>query len=301
MTSRSRTATACATPSRGVRCSRCAATRRGAGASGRRAVGCREQSGALPRRYGSRRNLVVGPLAMIGGGLHERGDGPPVRRQQVPAARARRPPGDRVDRGARPRDGRAELRRPRGRRPEPAAHDHLHRLLAAALGQPRRRARHVLVGLRPASAPLCVPLDVYVDGAASPRRAQIALGAALRAAAAYARLRRSRGGRQAAGRRPAARPGRRRPVSLRRPRAPGEPARARARSLGPRLRRQGRRAAAGRRPRDAVDRPRRARLGVAGLRAAASRESPGACTTRSASRPARPISRRSATTARSAR
>ena len=142
-------------------------------------VGCSEQSSAgFPGAYRSRRNLVVGPLAMIGGSsFTERGNGPQVRRQQVPAARARRPHGDGVDPAARPRHGRAELRLARRRRPGPAAHDRLQRVLAAALGQPRRRRRVTFwSGFVLASAPICVPLDVYVDGATAARRVHIELG-----------------------------------------------------------------------------------------------------------------------------
>lgn len=141
-------------------------------------VGCREQSGArFPGAYRSRHNLVVGPLAMIGGGVFT--DAATVRRfagNKFPLlVRA----GHRVTVSI-PAPARATAALSYGAHadgdPEPQ-----HTIIFSACSQRRSASRAdgrvtFWSGSVMTSAPLCVPLDVYVDGAATPRRVHIALG-----------------------------------------------------------------------------------------------------------------------------
>ena len=142
------------------------------------AVGCGEQSGArFPGAYSSRRNLVVGPLAMIGGGVF------------TGAATVREFGGNKfpllVRAGHRvtvsiPAPARTTAALSYG---ADAAGDPnpKHTISFTACSQRRSASRAdgrvtFWSGFVLTSAPLCVPLDVYADGAARPRRVQIALG-----------------------------------------------------------------------------------------------------------------------------
>jgi hypothetical protein len=142
------------------------------------AVGCREQSGArFPGAYRDRHNLVVGPLAMIGGGV------------LTSAATVREFGGNKfpllVRAGHRvtvsiPAPARATAALSYGAHAD-GDRDRQHTISFTACSRRRSGSRAdgpvtFWSGFVLTSAPLCVPLDVYVDGATTPRRAHIALG-----------------------------------------------------------------------------------------------------------------------------
>jgi hypothetical protein len=141
-------------------------------------VGCSQQSSArFPGAYRSRRNLVVGPLAMIGGSVFT--DGATVREfggNKFPLlVRA----GHKVIVSI-PAPARATAALSYGAHADGDT-DPQHTIVFTACSARRSGSRAdgrvtFWSGFVTTSAPICVPLDVYVDGAATAKRARIALG-----------------------------------------------------------------------------------------------------------------------------
>jgi hypothetical protein len=145
-----------------------------------RTVGCREQSGArFPGAYRDRRNLVVGPLALIGGATF------------TDAATARRFGGNKYPLLLRPghtvrvavapaRGARANAGLSYGPHEDRSTQtDDAITFVACSARRSASRADGRVTfwsGFVSVREPACVPLDVVVDGAATPRRVRIELG-----------------------------------------------------------------------------------------------------------------------------
>ncbi len=143
-----------------------------------RTVACREQSGArFPGAYRDRRNLVVGPLAMIGGATF------------TDAATARRFDGNKYPLLLRPGHAVTVAIAPSARAnaglhygsAEDRSTETYDAITFVACSENRSDSRAdgrvtFWSGFVTLRAPACVPLDVYVNGASTPRRVRIELG-----------------------------------------------------------------------------------------------------------------------------